>query len=319
MVVVIGLLCFGLASVALGVSPSYLPLLPARAVQGLGGGLLLGAGLQAAFRLNPVRHEALIAFNSAFLLGGALGAPAGGYLAGLLPGLDGYRITFGICALLAFVVALCARWALPLLPPALGAGQPTIGWPRLVWAPGLGPALVLGTLGDFLRGGVVYTALPLAGQARHLSTATIGVAVGLLLAVEIITVRNAGPLLGRFGVARGMVAALSVGVVLTLVLAMASGRPAFVACAFGFGVVIAAATVIPPLILVSLNGEDAAAGLASFRVSSGIGMLVGSTGAGAAVVILGPKVVFLAIGGVLLVGVVLARRIGRHLPAPAAA
>jgi predicted MFS family arabinose efflux permease len=134
--------------------------------------------------------------------------------------------------------------------------------------------------------------------------------------VEIVTVRNAGPFLLRFGIVRCLTAALAGGVVLSTVLAVAEGRPAFVASAFLFGIVIAAATIAPPLVLVSLNSDDTAAGLASYRVSSGIGMLVGSTGAGAAAAALGPTAVFVGIAAVLSGGVVLSHHIGKG-PAPA--
>jgi predicted MFS family arabinose efflux permease len=319
-VVAIGVGLFGVSSILLAVSPDYWPLLPARALQGLGGGFVLGAALQAAVRLNPIKHDALIAFNSAFLFGGVLGSPAGGYMAGTVAGLNGFRMTFATCAVLSALVG-CLVWRLlPPLPPAHGAGRARLGWPRLAGGPpGQGPAMLLGTLGDFLRGGVVYTALPLVGQARHLSTATIGVAVGLLMAVEIMTVRSAAVGLLRFGVVQGLVAALTGGIGLATLIAMSSGTAPFILASLGFGVVVAATTIIPPLILVSLNEEDAAAGLASFRVSSGIGMLIGSTGGGAAVVLFGPTAAFLAVASVLVVGVGLAGQIGRQLPEPAAA
>ncbi len=318
--VTIGVGLFGLASILLATAPSYWPLLPARAIQGLGGGFMLGGALQAAVRLNPVKHDALIAFNSAFLFGGALGSPVGGYMADLVTaGLNGFRFTFVACAALSAAVAWCVWTLLPPLPPADTAGRPHFGLPRLAGGPpGQGAAMLLATLGDFLRGGVVYAALPLVGQARHLSTGTIGLAIGLLMAVEIITVRTAAFGLLRFGVVQGLVAALSGGIGLATLLALSSGPVAFILGAVGFGLVVAATTIIPPLILVSLNEEDAAAGLASFRVSSGIGMLVGSTSGGAAVVVLGPTTVFLCVAAVLGLGVVLAGQIGKQ-PQPAVA
>jgi predicted MFS family arabinose efflux permease len=316
--VALGIACFGISAIGLGIAGSFLPLLPARAVQGFGGGLLLGGALQATTRLNPVQDEALVTFNSAFLFGGALGSPAGGFLAGTVAGLAGYRMTFGLCAALALAVAVGVLVWLPPLPPEPGVGRPRIGLPILSGPPGVGPALLLGTLGDFLRGGVVYTALPLTGQLRHLSTATIGVAVGLLLAVDILTVRLAKPVLRRIGPLPGLIVALTVGVGLAATLALTHGPTTYVLASAGFGIVVAAATIVPPLVLVSFHAEDAAAGLASFRVTSGVGMLAGSTGSGAAVIGLGPTTVFLAIGGVLVAAVALARRVDRRLSAPPA-
>src|SRR6202011_1203335 len=117
------------------------------------------------------------------------------------------------CAVASVMVALCMRVTLAALSPAADSERPVIGLPRFRGSPGIGPALLLATVGDFLRGGVVYTTLPLAGQARPPSTATSGTAVGLLLGVEILTLRVAGPLLVRFGVVRCLVTALSGGVV----------------------------------------------------------------------------------------------------------
>ena len=302
-----GTLCFALGCASLALSPSFWPLLPARAVQGFGSGLFLGAALQAAVRLHPVRHQALVAFNSSFLLGGALGAPVGGIIAGVMPGRAGFRLAFVVCVALSIVVALSQRARLDPLPAAVEAGRPVIGWPRLAGSPGLGPALLLGTLGDLLRGSVVYTALPLVGQARHLSTATIGVAVGLLLAVEIVAVRFSAPILVRFGPARCLAVALACGVGIAMTLALTDGPTSFLTCAACFGVVIAAATIAPPLVLVAVAGNDDAAGLASYRMASGVGMVAGSAGAGAVAAALGATPVFLVIAGVLALGVVLAR------------
>jgi predicted MFS family arabinose efflux permease len=317
--VAMGIACFGVSAIGLGLAPSYLPLLPARALQGFGGGLLMGAALQATTRLNPVHDEALVTFNSAFLFGGALGSPAGGFAAGTVAGLAGYRMTFGLCAVLALAVAVGVLFWLPPLPPEPGTARPRIGLPALSGPPGVGPALLLGTLGDFLRGGVVYTALPLTGQLRHMSTGTIGLAVGLLLAVDILTVRLANPVLQRTGPLPGLIVALTAGIGLAATLALTHGPLTYVLASAGFGVVVAAATIVPPLVLVTFHKEDAAAGLASFRVTSGVGMLAGSTGSGAAVVGLGPTTVFLVIGGVLVGAVALARRVDRGFGAPATA
>jgi predicted MFS family arabinose efflux permease len=314
-----GVLLFGVSGAALGASPGFLGLIPARALQGLGSGLLLGAALQAAVRVDTDRERALGGFNSAFLLGAALGAPAGGLLTGLVPGTAGYRVTFGICALVSGVVAVSILAALPPLPPVLGVGLATIGLPRFSGGPGIGLALILGMLGDFLRGGVVYTLLPLAGQARHLSTATIGVAIGLLSGVEILTMRNSARLFRRFGIVPCLLAALGIGVAIASSLALATGRTAFVAGAFVFGVVLAGATVAPQLVIVALHDDDPASGLASYRISSSVGMVVGSTGAGAAVAAIGASGVFVAVAGVMAGGVGLAYGVGRRLARPSSA
>jgi hypothetical protein len=77
--------------------------------------------------------------------------------------------------------------------------------------------------------------------------------------------------------------------------------------------VVAGATVGPPLVVVALTG-DAASGLATFRIASGAGMLVGATGVGVIASTSGTAVVFILIGMVLLagIGLALARRPSPH-------
>jgi hypothetical protein len=79
-----------------------------------------------------------------------------------------------------------------------------------------------------------------------------------------------------------------------------------------FGIVVAGATVGPPLVIVALTDEPGA-GLAKFRISSGVGMLVGSTGTGVAANAIGTSAVFVGIGGVLLGGTFVAYSVGRRL------
>jgi predicted MFS family arabinose efflux permease len=306
-----GVLLFAISGAAIGAAPSYLALLPAGALQGFGAGLLFGSALQGAVRVTAARERALGRFNGSFVLGSVLGAPAGGLIASLIPGTAGYRLAFDVCAACSLCVAVALRFGLPRLPPVGPDRTARIGLPRLGRTPGIGPALLLGTFGDLLRGGVVYTALPLAGQARHLSTATIGVAVGLLSAVEITTLHRAARLFVRFGIMRCLLFALTLGIAAASLLALTTGQIAFLVGAMIFGVVIATATMAPPLLLVALH-DDTASGLASYRIASGFGMLVGSTGASTVTTTIGASGVFVAIAGVLVGGTVVAAGIARR-------
>jgi hypothetical protein len=157
----------------------------------------------------------------------------------------------------------------------------------------------------------VYTALPLAGQARHLSTLIIGLAVGLLSAVEIMTLQVEHRVFARLGTLPCLMAALGLGIFAASWLALTRGEAAFLGGALVFGVVIAIATLAAPLMLVSIHG-DPATGLASFRIASGFGMLVGSTGAGTATGVIGASGVFGAVAAVLLGGVLLAAGVVRQ-------
>lgn len=84
-----GLSLFGASCIGMGLAPDGALLMSSRAMQGFGGGMLLGAGLQAAVRVRTVTGDptrALGRFNAAFLLGGAVGSPGGLLVVGLIPG-----------------------------------------------------------------------------------------------------------------------------------------------------------------------------------------------------------------------------------------
>jgi len=301
----------------LGIAPSLSVLLAGRVLQGFGAGLLFGAALQAAVRVHQPRDRAIARFSAAFLLGGALGAPAGGILAGLASGRTGYRLAFIVCA------ALCvlAAWALKHSLPALAAETSLpieFGLPRLSGTPGLGLALLLATVGDFVRGGVVYSALPLAGDSRHLSTAMIGTIIGLLSAVEIVLLALSGRFAHRLSPINCIIGSLLLGVIAAFLLASPTGLVGYVVGAVLFGFVVAGTTLGGPLMVMSF-ADDESAGLARFRISSGIGMTVGSTGMGVTTAAIGSAEVFALLAAILLGGIALARHVGRAMSAPLAA
>jgi predicted MFS family arabinose efflux permease len=302
---VVGTAGFAVASVILGAAPGFGVLLAGRVVQGAGAGIILGAGLQAAVRIDPSEARALGMFNACFLGGTALGSPVGGAMADAISGTAGFRATFLACGAVSAVVALAVRVRLDPLPSPR-PGRPRLSLPNIGGSRGIGAALVLAALGDFVRGGVIYTTLPLAGTDRGLSPLAIGVAVGLLSALEIVVLTVAARVFERLGLGRCLVGALGIGVLSAVVLAVTTGPVAYFGGALVFGLVVAVATVGPPLVILALS-DDPAAGLAQFRISSGLGMLIGFTGGGVLVTAAGPTVAFSAVAAILVAGMVLAR------------
>ena len=102
-------------------------------------------------------------FNAAFLFGGAVGSPGGLLVAGIIDGRAGYQVALVVTGVLALLVSGALAVALPSLAAPTGMPPPRIGLPRFGKVPASGAALVLAMSGDFLRGGVLFTALPLAG------------------------------------------------------------------------------------------------------------------------------------------------------------
>jgi predicted MFS family arabinose efflux permease len=312
-ILTLGLVMFALSEAALGLTGSIGLLMPARVLQGLGSGFVMGSSLQAALRVDQNRARSLGSYNGAYLLGTAVGAPLGGFIASLLAGLAGYRLAFYACCATAVFAAVAIMRLLPSLPAAADAGRPRIGLPRLQGPPGLGPAMLLGSLGDLLRGSVVYTTIPLAGLARHYSPATIGVAVGLLVGTEIVAMRVLSRLIGRLGLTHCLMTTLGLGVFTAASFVLFRTEAAYLIGASVFGITLAGAVLAPALLIVSLDEDDPASGLASYRIASGTGMLVGATGAGTAVAAIGAPGVFGAVAVVMAGSVVMTHHLRRRL------
>jgi MFS family permease len=309
-----GILLFGAASVLFAVTPTFWPLIAARILQGLGATVLTGASLQAAVRIYESQEHALGSAQSAQMLGQGIGAPCGGLAATLVAGTAGYRLAFGLCALVCVLIAVAFRLALPTLPSLAKA---EIGLPDFAGGAGMRRALALGVLGNYLRSGIQSTGLPLIGDARGYSTATIGLAVGLLSIVQIGTLRLSGRLFTRFEPGRCLVAASTLGLSAAAVLALVDSPEGFFGAGLVFGFVIAVAMVAPPLLILS-RSRDAAEGLASYRIACSVGSVVGSTSINAAVAAIGAAGALSAIGGVLLGGIALVGSITRGQPAATA-
>jgi len=309
---------FGISELALGLSTSVPELFLGRILQGLASGLLLGSSLQGAVRVGHSPEYALGKYNGAFMIGSVLGGPAGGLIASVQAGTAGYRLSFFVCAAISIVTSVTMYWSLPPLPPSGPVRTPRLSFPDLGAISGVRTALVLGTFGDLLRGSVVYTALPLTGQERHISKAIVGLAVGVLCAADVLAMMSAVRVFERLGLRRCLLAALTAGVALSLCLAFSEDVVTFLLGALGFGIVIGTLALAPQLLLMSLHG-DASKGLASYRIASGFGTMTGSTAGGALAATAGAMVTFLGIAGVIAGGVTIVICTGVREAYPAAA
>jgi len=312
-----GLALFGASCIGMGLAPDDTLLMSSRVMQGFGGGMMLGAGLQAAVRVRPVTGDparALGRFNAAFLFGGAVGSPGGLLVTGLIDGRMGYQIAFVVTGALALLIAATLVAALPSLAAPPGMPRPRIGLPRFVRTPGSSAALMLAMSGDFLRGGVLFTALPLAGAARDYSVITISLAIALMSGVEIVVLTVAYRLIRRVGVVAVLIASFALGTVCATLLAITHGPTVYLAVSALFGASLAGATASLPVLVVAQVG-DSSAGLAKFRISAGIGILAGSVGCAVLGTQVGIAALFFLIAVVLLGNVQLARYVGRRMAA----
>jgi len=307
-----GLSMFGMACIAMSVVSGGIPMMAARILQGFGGGMVLGAGLQAAVRVGRVADSAIVTdspttdlvkslgrFNAAFLFGGAVGAPGGLLIAGIIDGRVGYQVALAATGVLALLVAAALTFALPLLPAPPGVPSPRLSLPQLRGKPGGAGALVLAMSGEFLRGGVLFTALPLAGAARGLSTLTITAAIAVMCATEIAVLAFAHRIIRRVGVFALLIGSLVLGVCNATLIALAPGATTYLIAAALFGISLAGATASLPVIVVAQVGESAA-GLARFRVSAGVGQLVGMVGCAVLGTQVGISALFAVIAVILL-------------------
>jgi predicted MFS family arabinose efflux permease len=312
---IVGLVFFGVATIGIGLATGSVLLMASRVLQGVGGGMVLGAGLQAAVRVRPIADDVAQSvgrFNAAFLFGGAIGSPGGLLVAGFIEGRLGYQAAFVGTGVLALVVAAALTVALPRLVAPPGVAPARIGLPRFDRTPGSRAALVLAMSGDFLRGGVLFTALPLAGAALEYSTMTISLAIALMSGVEILVLLLAYRYVRSDGVVPILIASFALGMVCAALLALVPGVTTYLAASALFGVSLAGATVSLPVLVVAQVGESAA-GLAKFRISAGIGLLAGSVGCAVLGAQLGIAALFGLIAVVLLASTQLARVVGRRM------
>jgi len=313
-----GLLLFGVACIGMGLAPDGLLLMSSRILQGFGGGMMFGSGLQAAVRVHapsvgPGDTTRLLSrFNAAFLFGGAVGSPGGLLLAGLLAGLAGFRVAFVATGGLALLVAAALAAALPRLAAPPGTPRPRFSLPRFARTPASGAALVLAMSGEFLRGGVLFTALPLAGAARAYSTLTISLAIALMSGAEIAVLTVAYRIVRRAGVIPVLVTSFALGTLCATLLAFPAGAAAYLAVSTLFGISLAGATASLPALVVAQVGNSTA-GLAKFRISAGVGILAGTFGCAVVGTQIGIPRLFVLIAILLLGSVQLACLVGRQM------
>jgi MFS family permease len=312
-----GLSVFGLACIGMGVASGGILLTASRVLQGFGGGLVLGGGLQAAVRVDPTTGDlprSLGRFNAAFLFGGAVGSPGGLLVAGAIDGRVGYQAAFIATGALAVFVSAVLAITLPSLAAPDGMPPPRLGLPRFVRTPGSGSALVLAMTGDFLRGGVLFTALPLAGAAREYPTITITLAIALMSGVEIVVLAMAYRIISYIGVVAVLISSFALGMLCAALLALVPSATTYLVASALFGVSLAGATASLPVMVVAQVGESSA-GLAKFRISAGIGLLAGMVGCAVLEPQIGISVLFALIAIVLLGSARLAHIVGRRMAA----
>ena len=314
--IAIGLGLFAASEGCFALSQGTIGLLGSRVLQGFASAVVAGAALQVAVRMHSRPHQVLGSNQGLQLLGAALGAPTGGIIAGLLAGLDGYRLSFVVCAGLGIVVAGAAVLLLPDLPAPADGFRPRIGLPELTLPPVLRMALALGLFGNYLRSGIENTALPLVGHAYGLSTANIGVALGILSAVQIGVLALSGRLFERIPPARCLAAALVLGIGTVVLLATVHDLRGFLAAAALFGVVDGIALSAPPVLIVALS-PNPSTGVATYRIACGMGSFLGAGSVNLLIAVLGAGGGLAVVSGILAAGAVLARNTARRFP-PAA-
>lgn len=173
-------------------------------------------------------------------------------------------------------------------------------------------ALALGLFGNYLRSGVENTAFPLIGDASGLSTATIGLALGILSAVEIGVLALSGRLFDKVATARCLAAALLLGIGARVLLATVADARGFFAAAGLLGIVDGIALSAPPVLVVALSAS-ASAGVATYRIACGVGSVLGSGSVNLLIAVLGAGGGLAVVSGILAVGVVLAHHTGSRI------
>ncbi|WP_225992897.1 MFS transporter [Actinomadura rudentiformis] len=172
----LGLLLYGIASLAGGLATGTGTLVAARAVQGAGGALLTPATLAliyGGFAEGPERNRALGAWGMA----GSGGLAAGSLLGGVLTNYLGWESVFFVNVPLALGAAAAAVWLLPADPPRSagwggfdlpGAVLATAGSVLLVFGLASGPETGWGSVqaAGSLAAGAALMALLLVVESR---------------------------------------------------------------------------------------------------------------------------------------------------------
>jgi MFS family permease len=162
------------------------------------------------------------------------------------------------------------------------------------------------------------TMVPLLGHdGLGLSSVALGVALSCLALTDVAAMEVAGRLLNHRGRRGLLVGALGWGTVAAAVMSDVSSFWVFALCAMAVGVTVGTTWVVPTAMAVDV-AVNAEGGLAAYRISSDVGLLLGGIAAGAAVSISGPAGAFWWAAGALLAGAVLALAVGETRPRAAA-
>jgi Major Facilitator Superfamily len=236
----LGLVVFLVASLGCGSAGSLAALVTWRAVQGIGGGLVLVASLPLLAGLTGSRREAVARWTSA----STLGLAAGPALGGLLTQLADWRAIFVVQAPVAALGLLGLAGAQRVLPPA-EAG------PRRTVAPNLALLLLSGALV-----GALFLAVLLLVTVWGLGPLAGGIVVSALPAAALLTRRLAAE---RLDLLAGGTLLLAAGLGALALLPASSALLAAAAlalCGAGIGL------VLPPLAARALAPDRLAANAA---------------------------------------------------------
>jgi MFS family permease len=312
------MIIFGLGSLTTAMATTWHLVGLARVGQGFGAALFMSGGMHLALALARRGHEAkaIGAFNAAWFTGVATGPLGGGLIASLLPGADGLRLLFGVCAGINLVGAVLGWF---LIPRVAGADRtPVRELPRLIGLPrnlevkGLRVwgALGLVGIGQGVRSAIAMTLIPLVAEQAGLGWAAIGVALAGLALTDVTSMQRAPSLSERHGRRTVLVVALAVGSVpIALLALLPASVPLIVSLSLVVGVTVGTTWVVPAAMIVDLL-PDRENAVVAYRIASDIGMLASGLVAGAALVFLDVHTT-LAIGaGILLVSIILALAVG---------
>lgn len=315
---------FGLGSLTTAMATTWHLVGLARVGQGFGAALFMSGGMHLALALARRGHEAkaIGAFNAAWFTGVATGPLGGGLVASLLPGADGLRLLFGVCAGINFVGAVLGWF---LIPPAPGADRtPVRALPRLIGLPrnlevkGLRVwgALGLVGVGQGVRSVIAMTLIPLVAEEAGMGWAAIGVALAALAMTDVASMQRTPSLSERHGRRTVLIVALAIGSVPVALLALLPANgPMILVLSLVTGITVGTTWVVPAAMIVDLL-PDRENAVAAYRIASDLGMLASGLVAGAALLFLDIRTT-LAIGaGILLLSILLALAVGETRRTP---
>lgn len=309
--ITVGMIVWGIGSLASAAAPDFSVMAGARLFQGLGLAAFSAAGPQLAVRLAGAGRvgTALAEYQAAQTFGSTIAPLAGGAVVALAAGTAGSRLSFAVCGVIAFGCAAAARLLLPRLPNQV---RPRLSVPRL---PGLrrrrsAATFVSAACGQGVRSAVVLTIVPLvAAEGLGLSTTALGLFLTLTYCCEMVASRLSGRWSDRRGRRPVLVVGAAGGLVAAGVLTGAhlSGSVAlFAVGVVPLGVAGGCLLGILPAVVVDLapRPED---GIAGMRLSRDLGMTACPIVAGAVLAASGAEAaiavaagLYLAVGAITL-------------------